>query len=86
MKLSSGKDQFNLHQEFLDQKKFSDFEEFKFKKMYEKKLQSALVFYDYIVDQNHQLATLFLEDPFIDTDLIEKKDKAHKYWNFFSQK
>ena len=58
----------------------------KFKKMYEKKLQSALMFYDYIVDQNDQLATLFLTDPFINTDLIEKRDKAHKYWNFFSQK
>jgi hypothetical protein len=44
------------------------------------------VFYDYIVDQNHQLATLFMNDPFIDTDLIEKKDKAQKYWNFFSRK
>lgn len=50
------------------------------------KIQSALVFYDYIVDQNHQLATLFLKDPFINTDLIEKKDKAVKYWNFFSKK
>ena len=58
----------------------------KFKKMYEKKLQSALMFYDYIVDQNDQLATLFLTDPFINTDLIEIRDKAHKYWNFFSQK
>ena len=54
--------------------------------MYELKLQSKLVFYDYVVDQNDQLATLFLNDPFIDSAIIEKEDKARKYWKFFTTK
>ena len=52
----------------------------------EKKELSALLFYDYIIDQNYALANLFLNDPFIDTALIEKKDKAIKYWHFFNNK
>ena len=70
----------------LDQSIKSLSESQKFKRMYEKKLQSALIFYDYIVDKNDELAILFLTDPFIDSELIENKDKARKYWNFFSSK
>ena len=44
------------------------------------------MFYDYFTDLNHELASLFLKNPFIDAALIERKDKALKYWNFFSQK
>jgi hypothetical protein len=58
----------------------------KMRKMRELKVESALVFYDYFMDLNQDLAHLFLKNPFIDTALIEKKDKALKYWNFFSQK
>ena len=58
----------------------------KMKRMYHMKQESALVFQDYFMDLNHDLANLFLNNPFIDTALIEKKDKAIKYWNFFTNK